>query len=131
GAELALVHGPVQLGARELSRTALALLASVCVLLSGAMLVLGSLADRGLARVLISGSEDDLREQVAELAERRRGAVDAAAQERLRIERDLHDGVQPRLVTLAMTLGLARGAIRTDPERAEHLVGEAHAEAKA
>lgn len=131
GAELALVHGPVELASRELSRTALAVLASVCVLLSAAMLALGALADRGLARGLISGSEDDLREQVAELAERRQGAVDAAAQERLRIERDLHDGVQPRLVTLAMTLGVARGAIRADPARAEQLVGEAHAEAKA
>jgi signal transduction histidine kinase len=68
---------------------------------------------------------------VADLAERRQGAVDAAAQERLRIERDLHDGVQPRLVNLAMTLGMARTAISTDPERAERLVGEAHAEAKA
>src|SRR5699024_7250882 len=131
GAELALVHGPVELASRELSRTALAVLASVCVLLSAVMLALGALADRGLARGLISGSEDDLREQVAELAERRQGAVDAAAQERLRIERDLHDGVQPRLVTLAMTLGVARGAIQSDPARAERLVGEAHAEAKA
>lgn len=131
GAEIALVHGPVELGSWELSRAALAVLASVCVLLAAAMLALGSLADRGLARVLISGSEDDLREQVAELAERRQGAVDAATQERLRIERDLHDGVQPRLVNLAMTLGVARSAIRADPDRAERMVGEAHAEAKA
>ena len=94
------------------------------------MLALGALADRGLARGLVSGSEDDLRVQVAELAERRQGAVDAAAQERLRIERDLHDGVQPRLVNLAMTLGIAKNTVRTDPERAEQLVGEAHAEAK-
>ena len=131
GAEIALVHGPVELGSWELSRAALAVLASVCVLLAAAMLALGSLADRGLARILISGSEDDLREQVAELAERRQGAVDAATQERLRIERDLHDGVQPRLVNLAMTLGVARSAIRADPDRAERMVGEAHAEAKA
>ncbi|WP_394216016.1 sensor histidine kinase [Brachybacterium vulturis] len=131
GAELSLIHGPVELGSRELSRVALAALASVSVLLAAVMLGLGALADRGLARVLISGSEEDLREQVAELAERRQGAVDAATQERLRIERDLHDGVQPRLVTLAMTLGVARNAIRTDPDRAERLVGDAHAEAKA
>src|SRR5699024_10838767 len=54
GAELALVHGPVELASRELSRTALAVLASVCVLLSAVMLALGALADRGLARGLIS-----------------------------------------------------------------------------
>ncbi|MDN5820981.1 MAG: sensor histidine kinase [Brachybacterium sp.] len=131
GAEIALIHGPVELGSRELSRVALAVLSSVSVLLAAVMLALGALADRGLARSLISGSEDDLREQVAELAERRQGAVDAAAQERLRIERDLHDGVQPRLVNLAMTLGVARSAIRADPDRAEQLVGEAHAESKA
>jgi signal transduction histidine kinase len=129
-AELALVHGPVQLGSRELSRWALGMVSSASVLLAAVMLALGALADRGLARGLISGSEEDLREQVAELAERRQGAVDAASQERLRIERDLHDGVQPRLVNLAMTLGIARSAIRTDPARAERLVGEAHAEAK-
>lgn len=127
---LALSHGPVELGSLTVSRGGLAAIAAVSLVLSAAMLVLGALADRGLSRGLISGSEDELREQVAELVERRQGAVDAAAQERLRIERDLHDGVQPRLVNLAMTLGLARSTIRTDPERAERLVAEAHAEAK-
>ncbi|HEX7351251.1 sensor histidine kinase [Brachybacterium sp.] len=130
-AEVALAHGAVELGSLDLSRWLLGVTAMVCLLLAAVMLALGALADRGLARGLISGSEEELREQVAELAERRQGAVDAASQERLRIERDLHDGVQPRLVNLAMTLGIARSAIRADPERAERLVGEAHAEAKA
>ncbi|MGO3504868.1 MAG: sensor histidine kinase, partial [Brachybacterium tyrofermentans] len=129
--DIALRHGPLQVGAIDLSRWMLGVIAVSLVLLSVLALVLGALADRGLARVLISGSEDDLREQVAELAERRQGAVDAAAQERLRIERDLHDGVQPRLVSLAMTLGMAKLAIRTDPDRAADLVGQAHAESKA
>jgi signal transduction histidine kinase len=131
GWELALLRGPVGIGGLELSRWSLAGIGTVALVLCAVVLALGALADRGLARGLISGSEEELREQVAELAERRQGAVDAAAQERLRIERDLHDGVQPRLVNLAMTLGLARTAIRTDPDRAEALVGEAHAEAKA
>jgi signal transduction histidine kinase len=131
GWELALLHGPLAVGDLELSRWALAVIGTVGLVLSALVLSLGALADRGLARGLISGSEEELREQVADLAERRQGAVDAAAQERLRIERDLHDGVQPRLVNLAMTLGMARTAISTDPERAERLVGEAHAEAKA
>ena len=129
--ESALLRGPLELGGRELSRWVLAMLGTAGLLAAVVSLALGALADRGLARGLISGSEGDLREQVAELAERRRGAVDAAAQERLRIERDLHDGVQPRLVNLAMTLGVAKRAIREDPERAERLVSEAHAEAKA
>ncbi|WP_114856004.1 sensor histidine kinase [Brachybacterium sp. YJGR34] len=131
GWELALTAGPLQVGAWELSRWLLAVISTACLVLAVVVLALGALVDRGLARGLISGSEEDLREQVAELAERRQGAVDAAAQERLRIERDLHDGVQPRLVNLAMTLGLAKGAIRNDPDRAERLVGEAHVEAKA
>ena len=131
GWELALLRGTVGIGGLELSRWSLAGIGTVALVLCAVVLALGALADRGLARGLISGSEDELREQVAELAERRQGAVDAAAQERLRIERDLHDGVQPRLVNLAMTLGLARTAIRSDPDRAEALVGEAHAEAKA
>ncbi len=131
GWEMALLHGPLAIGGLELTRWSLAVIGTAALVLCAVMLALGALADRGLARGLVSGSEEELREQVAELAERRQGAVDAAAQERLRIERDLHDGVQPRLVNLAMTLGLARAAIRTDPERADRLVGEAHAEAKA
>ncbi len=130
-ADIALRHGPVEIGTLELSRWMLGLIATASIVLSAVMLILGALADRGLARGLISGSEDDLREQVAELAERRQGAVDSAAQERRRIERDLHDGVQPRLVNLAMTLGIAKNAIHTDPDRAGELVGQAHSEAKA
>lgn len=129
--DIALRHGPLTLGSITLTRWMLGLLATVSTILSALALVLGALADRGLARMLISGSEDDLREQIAELAERRQGAVDAAAQERLRIERDLHDGVQPRLVNLAMTLGMAKNAIPAEPDRASDLVGQAHLEAKA
>ncbi|GAA1487193.1 sensor histidine kinase [Brachybacterium fresconis] len=128
--DIALRHGPVTLGSLTLGRWMLGLLATTSAVLAVLALVLGALADRGLARMLISGSEDDLREQVAELVERRQGAVDASAQERLRIERDLHDGVQPRLVNLAMTLGMAKNTIHADPDRASDLVGQAHLEAK-
>jgi len=54
--------------------------------------------------------------------------VAAADAERRRIERDLHDGAQQRLVALAMTLGRAKAA--SDPELARALVAEAHGEAK-
>ncbi|MFC7458494.1 sensor histidine kinase [Brachybacterium sp. GCM10030267] len=129
--DIALRHGPLEVGSVRLPRWILGLICVATLVLSTVTLVLGALADRGLSRALVSGSEDDLREQVAELAERRQGAVDAAAQERLRIERDLHDGVQPRLVGLAMTLGMAKNTVRSDPDRAEALVGQAHSEAKA
>lgn len=101
------------------------------LLVALAALAVGVVAERGLDRVMLPSGDDALRAEVAELAERRQGAVDAAEAERLRIERDLHDGVQPRLVALAMTLGMARPKIATDPARAEQLVGEAHEESKA
>lgn len=59
------------------------------------------------------------------------GAVRAADVERTRIERDLHDGVQPRLVSVGMTLGLAQQKIDADPEAAKALISEAHTSTKA
>jgi signal transduction histidine kinase len=56
--------------------------------------------------------------------------MDAAAAERRRIERDLHDGAQARLVALAMDLGMAKEKFTTDPDAARELVESAHAEAK-
>ncbi len=62
-------------------------------------------------------------------ASRARG-VDAAEAERRRIERDLHDGAQQRLVSVAMTLGRAKTKLDTDPDAARALLEEAHADAK-
>ena len=68
-----------------------------------------------------------LRGRVAALAASRADTVDSAAREVRRIERDLHDGVQVRLVTLGMSLGLAEELVDTDPERAKALIVEATA----
>lgn len=62
-------------------------------------------------------------------ASRARG-VDAAEAERRRIERDLHDGAQQRLVSVAMSLGRAKSKIDSDPESVRELIDEAHADAK-
>ncbi|KOX25558.1 histidine kinase [Saccharothrix sp. NRRL B-16348] len=62
-------------------------------------------------------------------ASRARG-VEAAEAERRRIERDLHDGAQQRLVAVAMGLGRARSKMETDPDGARELIAEAHADAK-
>jgi signal transduction histidine kinase len=129
--ELAIVLPDVQLGDRRPGPLLLALGGVLCVVLALGALAVGVLAERGLARVMLPSTDDGLREEVEEMSVRRQGAVDAAEQERLRIERDLHDGVQPRLVALAMTLGMARTRIADDPESAADLVGEAHEEAKA
>jgi signal transduction histidine kinase len=62
-------------------------------------------------------------------ASRARG-VDAAEAERRRIERDLHDGAQQRLVAVAMSLGRAKSKFDNDPEAVRELIDEAHSDAK-
>jgi signal transduction histidine kinase len=87
--------------------------------------------DRAVSPALLGTSRTAaLESRVDTLADARQGAVDAASTERLRIERDLHDGVQPRLVALAMTLGMARARMDTDPAAARELVDQAHRDAK-
>ncbi|MFC4061793.1 sensor histidine kinase [Planomonospora corallina] len=86
-------------------------------------------AERELALRTLGPSPADLRRRIAELAETRAGALAAVDQERRRIERDLHDGVQQRLVALAVLLGRARRG--RSPELLEELLGQAHAEAQA
>jgi signal transduction histidine kinase len=76
-------------------------------------------------------SRSALAQKVDELEVSRGAAVDSAEAERRRIERDLHDGAQQRLVTLAMDLGRARERFDTDPAGARQLVDDAHEEAKA
>lgn len=67
----------------------------------------------------------DLRARVNQLAESRSQVLRAAETERRRLERDLHDGVQQRLLSIPITLGLARSAVHSRPERAEALIDEA------
>ncbi|MER5338040.1 sensor domain-containing protein [Micromonospora sp. NPDC002717] len=70
-----------------------------------------------------------LAERVEELADTRAQTVDAQAAELRRIERDLHDGAQARLVAMAMNLGLAEELLARDPEAARGLVTEARSAA--
>jgi signal transduction histidine kinase len=87
-------------------------------------------ADAALTRWLLS-PPSDLAARVAELEISRERVVDAAEEERRRIERDLHDGAQQRLVALAMELGRAKAKFGDDPEGAKDLLDRAHLEAKA
>ncbi|WP_067504173.1 sensor histidine kinase [Actinoplanes sp. TFC3] len=66
-----------------------------------------------------------LRLRVAQLTETRSDTVDAQAAELRRIERDLHDGAQARLVSLGMTIGLAEELLDRDPEMVRKLLAEA------
>jgi signal transduction histidine kinase len=87
--------------------------------------------DAALARALLGPSRaEELQHRVAHLTQTRTGAVDAADAERRRLERDLHDGTQQRLVALAMNLGMARVQAQT-AEQAQEALAEAHEDAKA
>ncbi|MFH8367534.1 histidine kinase [Streptomyces sp. NPDC018031] len=82
-----------------------------------------------LARHFLGPSRQDaLERRIAELASTRAGVVEAVHDERRRIERDLHDGVQQRLVVLGMLLGRARRA--QDPGKITALIAQAHAESR-
>jgi signal transduction histidine kinase len=87
-------------------------------------------ADLMLGRVLLGpGRAERLEQRVESLAQSRAEVIEATDAERRRIERDLHDGAQQRLVSLAMNLGMARSAMADGPER--DLVAAAHDEAVA
>jgi signal transduction histidine kinase len=88
-------------------------------------------AHGAIARFLLGPSETQaLRARTAQLQASRARGVDAAESERRRIERDLHDGAQQRLLAVAMDLGRARAKLDTDPEAAQDLLEQAHAGAK-
>ncbi|GAA2291507.1 sensor domain-containing protein [Streptomyces kunmingensis] len=86
-------------------------------------------ADRAMVRGLLSPS-DELERRIEELESDRGVVVDTAAADLRRIERDLHDGAQARLVNLAMGLGLAKEKLLEDPDAAADMVDEAHGEVK-
>ena len=87
------------------------------------------LVDVAFARRML-GPTGELAARVGELERSRARVVDAAEQERRRIERDLHDGAQQRLVALAMNLGRAKARYDRDPAAARALIDEAHSDAK-
>ncbi|MEJ3750966.1 sensor domain-containing protein [Actinomycetes bacterium KLBMP 9797] len=66
-----------------------------------------------------------LAQRVSQLSASRTETIDTQAAELRRIERDLHDGAQARLVALSMHIGLAEELVRTDPAMAEQLLAEA------
>ncbi|GHA55214.1 histidine kinase [Streptomyces tauricus] len=88
-------------------------------------------ADRAMVRALLSPS-DELEQRIAELESDRGVVVDTAAADLRRIERDLHDGAQARLVNLAMGLGLAKEKLLEGQadETVAAMVDEAHGEVK-
>jgi signal transduction histidine kinase len=109
------------------------LVATVGVLIGlfGLALTIGLTSlDGALARGLLGVTARDLERRVDELEGSRARIVESVDAERRRIERDLHDGAQQRLVALAMNLGRARSRYDDDPEAAKKLLDEAHLDAK-
>jgi signal transduction histidine kinase len=72
----------------------------------------------------------ELRNRVDHLRSARQRILEAAEEERRRIERDLHDGAQQRMVAVAVTLGLAEAQLATDPEGAAKLLAQARVDAQ-
>jgi signal transduction histidine kinase len=86
--------------------------------------------DERMGRALLGpGAREELAQRVESLARSRAELVDAADAERRRIERDLHDGAQQRLVSLAMNLGMARERFGSEPEPVREALAAAHDEA--
>ncbi|MEV0618077.1 sensor domain-containing protein [Nonomuraea sp. NPDC050404] len=96
------------------------------------LLVLSAYLARGmawlhatLATVLLGGGEEE------RLRVSRARGIDAAETERRRIERDLHDGAQQRLLSVAVDLGRAQSKFDHDPEEVRELIAQAYAGTKA
>jgi signal transduction histidine kinase len=82
------------------------------------------------ARIMLGPSAAQLHERVDDLRGARARIIAAADAERRRIERDLHDGAQQRLVALALTLGMAQSRLAADPAAAAPLIAQAREEAQ-
>jgi signal transduction histidine kinase len=113
------------------SRVILVSLAGVVLMLAAPWVVRGVVALDRLAIAALLGPTTGA-ERVAELERTRAVAVDDSAATLRRIERDLHDGAQARLVALAMNVGLAKEKLAEggDPAEATRLLDTAHTTAK-
>jgi signal transduction histidine kinase len=80
-----------------------------------------------VASSLLAPTREEMAARLGRLTESRSQAVDASAAELRRIERDLHDGAQARLVALGLNIGFAEQVVRDDPDLALSLLAEARA----
>lgn len=129
-AALAIQRSDDDAGLRFISPVFAWLLAVLGLVAAVAILVFAPALDARIDRWLLSASPTAaLQHEVSALSQARAGAVTSAQTERHRIERDLHDSVQPRLVSLAMTIGLAQTKLDNDLPTARKLITEAHGDA--
>jgi signal transduction histidine kinase len=110
---------------------ALAVVLGIVALPLAIALVRGTAAgSAALAAIALGPGRGELEQRVEHLAVTRAGAVDVAASELERLERDLHDGAQARLVAVAMELGLAEEQLDDSPEQARERVVAAREETR-
>ncbi|MEA2026389.1 MAG: sensor histidine kinase, partial [Chloroflexota bacterium] len=125
-------------GGESGSEQVLAVAPVVTALMGLALIPVASFVTRGvmtLHRAIVQtllgvDPTEELRQDVERLRESRSAAVELEASELRRIERDLHDGAQQRLVVLAMDLGRAEEKIDTDPAAAKVLVADAREQSR-
>jgi len=141
---LVLIAQQPSLTERFLGSRTLAATAGICALLAGFCTTVWAITARGYfwpvwpmigfvvllamqsaTALLTSPRRAEMEERIETLETTRAGAVDAQETELRRIERDLHDGAQARLVALGMSLGMAEQKLSDDPERAGELLAEA------
>jgi signal transduction histidine kinase len=130
-----LPHGGAQIGSHyywnQPWQLALSSLAGALLTLIAPWVVRGlAAADGGLVRALLGTSRRALEQRAEVLSETRSRTVDASIDERRRLERDLHDGAQQRLVALGMDLGIALEKLDSDPDAARELLRDAHGDAQ-
>jgi signal transduction histidine kinase len=127
----ATIHGFTISSGPRVALVAVVGLAGVAFVAPWLTLGIGAV-ERAVARRLLGpGNNQRLARRLRQLEASRAAAVESAEAERRRIERDLHDGAQQRLVSVAMNLGRATERFDADPDAARELVVEAHREAKA
>ncbi|MGW3855286.1 sensor histidine kinase [Micromonospora arida] len=88
-----------------------------------------ALLQASFAKAMLTGVAE-MRDRITVLEEQKRAAVSAEASALRRLERDIHDGPQQRLVRLAMDLSRARMQLASDPEAAGHTIDEAVAQTR-
>lgn len=112
---------------------ALLLIGVAVILVAVGLLFMYSRVEPALARALLGPSRklqvQELTEQRDAASAQRSSALNVASQDRSQIERNLHDGVQPRLVSVAMGVDMARTKLAEDPARAAELLDAAHKDA--
>ena len=122
------LNGPIGYATGDAYLTGL----GIIMLAAGAWLtgIMARLDARACAALLAPSRAAELAQRVERLTHSRADVLEAADTERRRIERDLHDGAQQRLVSLAMNLGMARHALTDVPDEARQVIDDAHREAK-